>query len=97
MAFKFTFINLHVDMETDTMMDSALTLAGERITTALTEAVRSHRRPRDSRAMVAVGRACAELIAVRRRRGDRLLSFDLVEPPPRRCKVDPREVRNRPS
>jgi hypothetical protein len=106
MAFKFTFMNLcrvlmrdylHVDMETDTMIDSVLTLAGERITTASTETVRIYRRPRDSRAMVAVGRACAELTALRLRRGDRLLSFELVDPPPRRWKVDPSEVGNRTS
>ena len=55
MAFKSTFMNLcavlmksylGIDMEIETLIDSVLTLPGERVTTATTETVRIFRQPR---------------------------------------------------
>jgi hypothetical protein len=92
LAFKLTFMNLcavlmttmGVHMEIETLIDSVLTLPGERVTTATTEVVRIYRRPRDARAMAAVETACAELNSRDLRRGDRALRFEMCDPPPRR-------------
>ncbi len=91
-AFKFTFMNLcavlmttwlGVNMEIETLIESVLTLPGERVTTATTETVRIYRQPRDPRAMAAVERACVALTARGIRRDDRTLAFELTDPPGR--------------
>lgn len=101
MAFKFTFMNLcavlmksylGLDMEIETLIDSVLSLPGERVTTATAETVRIFREPRDPRAMAAVERACVALTARQLRRGDRILAFELADPPPRRRRLDPTEA-----
>ncbi len=99
-AFKLTFMNLcgvlmskhlGVDMEIETLIDSVLTLPGERVTTSTMETIRIYRPERDVRATAAVERACATLTALGLHRGDRKVAFEIIEQPGR--KVTPRRSR----
>jgi len=89
-AFKLTFMNLckvlmkdylGVRMELDTLVESILTLPGERVCTKTTEVIRIYRQPRDNRAIEAVTRACKKLTQLEMTRGDRRLSFEVCDPP----------------
>lgn len=102
MGFKLTFMNLCnvlmtkylvAEMEMETLIDSVLTLPGERLTNKSVETIRIYRQPRDPRAMAAVDRACVALTARGLRRGDRQLVFELADPPDRRRRLDPNELR----
>ena len=89
-AFKFTFMNLcgvlmtehlGVNYEIETLIDSVLTLPGERATTAEMETIRIFRQDRDAKVMAAVEQACASLTARGLRRGQRLLRFEMADAP----------------
>ncbi|MBN2800751.1 MAG: hypothetical protein JXX28_16540 [Deltaproteobacteria bacterium] len=108
-AFKLTFMNLccvlmrqHLGtwMELETLIETVLTLPGERAVTATTETVRIYRPARDAKTMAAVERACATLTARGLVRDRRALRFELVDgpaPPTRprpRSPGDPVDPRN---
>lgn len=103
-AFKFTFMNLcnvlmskhlGINLEIETLINSILTLPGERHTTADTETIRIFRRDRDADVMAAVERGCASLTARGLRRGQRLVRFEMADAPDRKPKAPARRVRTR--
>lgn len=90
-AYKLTFMNvcgvlmskyMGVNFEIETLIDSVLTLPGERVTTATTETVRIFPSSRDLPAKAAVERACVALTARNLRRGNRRLTFEVAAVPP---------------
>ena len=71
---------LGCSMQLDTLIESILTLPGERVQTATEEIVRIHHQPREPASMALVARACAHINTLSLRRSTRTLRMEVSAP-----------------